>query len=96
MGAWTTNVRIGVGEYQTSHAPDEELAIAERRVRTALLGAAADPDITVAVGWQSVIPGTDRTASPFHVNGDTYLAWSPGEDIPDRATELVCRGRTVT
>lgn len=96
MGTWTTNVRIGVGEYRTSRAPDELIAAAERRVRRALLGA-TDPDAEIVMGWQTVIPADGRVrAAGEHRPGDTHQAWTPGEDIPDTATELVCRGRAVT
>ena len=46
--------------------------------------------------WAYVIPGSDPTASEFHVRGNTVITWAPGEDVPEAAAELVCRGRTVT
>lgn len=98
MGSWTTHYRIDATHYRAADEArrDELITETERRVRVALRGAAGDPDVVITTGWQASIPGSDPTASHFHVNGDRVNAWTPGEDVPEDAAELVCRGRTVT
>jgi len=98
MGTWTTHYRIDATHYRAADEArrDELVTETERRVRTALRGAAADPDVEITMYWRVVIPGSDPTASEFHVHGDTMSTWAPGEDVPRAAAELVCRGRTVT
>ena len=98
MGSWTTHYRIPAQEYRQGDADRREEIITrtEQRVRTVLRGAATDPDIEITIAWQAAIPGSDPTASEFHVHGETSVLWAPGEDVPEAAAELVCRGRTVT
>ena len=98
MGGWTTHYRIPVQEWRQADERHRDALItgAEQRVRVALRGAAADPDVEVSTFWQYVTPGSDPTASEFHVHGNTVTAWTPGEDVPEAAAELLCRGRTVT
>ena len=98
MGTWTTHYRIDAQHYRAADPPhlEELITGTEQRVRTALRGAAADPDVEVTIAWQAAIPGSDPTASEFHVHGDTSVQWVPGDELPEAAAELVCRGRTVT
>jgi hypothetical protein len=97
MGSWTTHYRIPAQEYRQADEPrrDELITGTEQRVRT-VLRSAADHDVEISTWWRYVIPGIDPTASEFHVHGETSVQWAPGEDVPEAAAELVCRGRTVT
>lgn len=97
MGSWTTHCRIPAQEYRQADTERRETLITktERRVRTTLRGA-VDHDIEVVTGWHASVPGADPTASEFHVNGPRSIDWNPGEDVPEAAAELICRGRTVT
>jgi len=98
MGSWTTHYRIDAAHYRAADEArrDELITETERRIRTVLRGAAADPDVEITVFWAASIVGTDPTASEFHVNGPRSVDWTPGQDVPGAAAELVCRGRTVT
>jgi hypothetical protein len=97
VGTWTTHYRIPAQEYRQADQPrrDELITGTERRVRSALRGA-TDHDVEITMWWGAVIPGSDPTASEFHVHGNVTVGWTPGEDVPEAAAELVCRGRTVT
>lgn len=97
MSTWTTNYRIPVQEWRQADEQHRDTLITgtERRVRVALRGA-VDHDVEVSTWWSYAIPGTDPTASPYHVHGETSVQWTPGEDVPETAAELICRGRTVT
>ena len=97
MSSWMTNVRIPVQEWRQADEQrrDELIYAADRRVRVTLKSA-TDHDVEVTTWWAYVIPGSDPTASEFHVNGPTVTAWTPSEDVPEAAAELLCRGRTVT
>lgn len=98
MGSWTTHCRIPAQEYRQGDEARRDALItgAERRVRIALRSAADHDDVEITTAWRYVLPGSDPTASEFHVHGETSVGWIPGEDVPDAAAELVCRGRTVT
>jgi hypothetical protein len=97
MSSWTTHCRIPAQEYRQADEQrrEELITTTERRVRTTLRGA-LDHDVEIATGWHASVVGTDPTASEFHVNGPRAVDWTPGQDVPDAAAELVCRGRTVT
>lgn len=97
MGSWTTHCRIPAQQWRQADEQrrDELITGTDRRVRTTLKGA-TDHDVEVHTWWSYTIPGKDPTASEFHVNGPRVIGWTPGEDVPEAAAELLCRGRTVT
>lgn len=97
MGSWTTHLRIPAQQWRQADRAHRDALITgtEQRVRTTLR-AATDHDTEVSTWWAYVLPGSDPTASPFHVHGEAQVQWAPGEDVPEAAAELLCRGRTVT
>ena len=102
MGSYTTHVRLPVAQWRESPDVDELIIATERKVRATLRAAEADPEADVHTWWYVIIPGEDPTAhegsteaAPYG-RGERAVNWQPGELIPDRADEIVCRGRTVT
>jgi hypothetical protein len=97
MSGWTTHCRIPAQQYRQADQAHRDALITgtEQRVRTTLR-AATDHDTEVTTGWAYVIPSSDPTASEFHLHGETSVQWTPGQDVPETAAELRCRGRTVT
>jgi hypothetical protein len=96
MGSWTTHVRIPVADWRTAPNVDELIMSTERKVRSALRGAAEDPEARVRVWWAAILPAVDPTAHEGVPRGELSMTWHPGELIPAGAEEIVCRGRTVT
>lgn len=103
MGTWTTHVRIPAQDYRDDADPERVISDALHRVRTALRGAASDPEVEVSTWWSAIIPGVDPTAHEGSTDGrpygrgETSVMWQPGaEPLPEAATEIVCRGSAVT
>jgi hypothetical protein len=102
MGTYTTHVRIPVDQWRESLDTDALATHTERKVRTTLRGAQADPEAEVKIWWYVIIPGQDPTAhegstedAPYG-RGEVSMNWQPGEPIPDGTGEIVCRGHSVT
>jgi hypothetical protein len=102
MGVWTTHVRIPVADWRESPDVNELIINTEHKVRSALRGAAGDPEVDTQLWWHAIIPGQDPTAhegstdaAPYG-RGETMVTWRPGEQLPNGAELITCRGRAVT
>lgn len=99
MAVYGSNYVITVDLYRHTEGALEH---AEAMVRSALDRAPAEPLIIdgappvdadrgeTVIGWLAVIPGS---TTPGDGSATRYVAWEPGTEVPQGATELHCRGK---
>lgn len=98
MSTYTTQELINVSYYRRAMHPAKLIEEVEQRVRRTLEGAPApDGDLLtpagdVRVGWLARIPGDP---DPHTGRATCWESWTPGEEIPEGADELSCRGRRI-
>ena len=97
MATYTTQAVISVETLQTAERPEYVIAEAEETVRVALVG--AGDALTrgergdIRIGWLAHIP---EHTEPGHVRApDRWEEWTPGDELPEGATSLACRGRRI-
>jgi hypothetical protein len=94
MASYSTSAMITVAQYRDAEFPEKMIEAVEARVRGTLAGASEEQALETVLGWLATIPGRDEeTAGPGQGRPAQFVAWTPGQPIPQGAETLTCRGR---